>query len=142
MSKKFLSLLFSVIIFCGCFTTFSTAKVTENSSDFGIAPAFVYTQDILSKISISSKTATCKSTVLGVPGTATKIVITQYLQKKNGDSWSNVQSWSKTYDNMSAVFTNTKASLSSGTYRTKTNAKVYSGTKYETINSYSVTVTC
>ncbi|WP_410068679.1 hypothetical protein [Ruminococcus sp.] len=93
-------------------------------------------------MSISNKTATCKSTVRGISGTTTKIVITQTLQKKNGSSWNKYSSWTKTFNSWYAIYSNSKESLSSGTYRVKTVAKVYNGSAYETITIYSKTVSC
>ena len=40
------------------------------------------------------------------------------------------------------MLTTTKSGLSSGTYRLKTVAKVYSGNNYETITVYSYTASC
>ena len=102
-----------------------------------------YTQiKISGTLSISNKAATCKSTVRGISGTTTKIVITQTLQKKNGSSWNKYSSWTKTFNSWYAIYSNSKESLSSGTYRVKTTADVYSGSKYETVTAFSKTASC
>ncbi|MFR5120533.1 MAG: hypothetical protein ACLTD2_11120 [Ruminococcus sp.] len=51
-------------------------------SDDDISVCYLYTDKISGTLSISNKAATCKSTVRGISGTTTKIVITQTLQKK------------------------------------------------------------
>lgn len=103
---------------------------------------YMYTQNITSTLNISSGKATCISQVLGIPSFVTKIEITQTLQQTfGGISWYYVDSWSKTYYSTTAVYSNTKSPIGSGHYRVKTEAKVYCGSSYETIISYSTTVT-
>ena len=139
--KRILALILTITIMCGLSTTaLSLERSTNNQGEIGLY--YLYTTNVSSDISISSKKATCKSTVVGQSGVTTKIVITQRLQKKVDGSWTNVKSWTNTYNQTSAVFTNTKASLASGTYRTRTIAKVYKGSDYETIYANSVTTTC
>ena len=104
-----------------------------------IAPCYLYTDKVTSSISISGTTAIINSEVYAY-SSATKIYITQYLQKKSGSSWTQVGSGhTGVYYSKSASMTNTVSSLSSGTYRVKTVAKVFSGTSYETITNYSTT---
>lgn len=139
--KKLLVVFLAVITLVSCSVNALVLGETENFDD-EISLLYSYTSSVSSNISISSKTATCNSIVTGIIGTTTKIVITQRLQKKNGDSWSKVQSWTKTVNSYSASFTNKKESLASGTYRTRTIAKVYKGSAYETIKVNSSTTTC
>ena len=73
---------------------------------------------------------------------ASKVVVTHTLEKKSGKWWSNVTSWTKTFNTYTAIYTTSKSSFSSGTYRLKTIAKVYNGSDYETITIYSSTVSC
>lgn len=101
--------------------------------------AYTYTSSVKSTISLSGKTASCKSAIIG-NGTVTKIIVTQTLQKYTGTNWTNVTSWSKTYASNSAVYSNSKSSLTAGTYRTRTVAKVYKGTSYETVSANSSNV--
>lgn len=122
---------------------FATANAEEISTpiDEEIEENYAYTIRQESSLKITSKTCTCLSKVFGKP-TVTKISITQKLQKKSNGSWTNVKTWSKSYNSTSALYTNSKTSLSKGTYRTRTVAKVYSGSNYETVtgNSSSVTI--
>ncbi len=136
--KKLFSLLLCLTVILTCVALPTNAAVNLDET---VSPMYNYTSSVDSQLTITSKTATCKSIITGISGTTTKIEITQRLQKKNGDSWTNVQSWTKTVTTYVAVFTNTKSSLASGTYRTRTIAKVYKGTAYETIYKNSTTVT-
>ena len=72
----------------------------------------------------------------------TKISFTQKLQKKVNSEWTNIKTWSKTVNSNFVSFTNKKSSLSSGTYRTRTEAKVYKNSNCESVikNSTSVTI--
>lgn len=123
----------------------NTVLVPVNAAvveDDVVAPYYSYTNDVTGYISISGTTATMTSKVNG-KSSATKIYITQYLQKKSGSSWSQVGAGhTGVYYSKSATMTNTVSSLSSGTYRVKTVFKVFSGTSYETITDYSLTTSC
>ena len=101
---------------------------------------YLYTNNVTSTISISSNTATCKATVTGQSG-VTEIEITLCLQKKVNGTWTNIVSKTKYFYQRSAIFSYPKESLSSGTYRSRTIAKVYKGTASETIRVNSTTVT-
>lgn len=141
MKKIFTSLIAMVLLLN--LSVFANANDTSDSSgNEGIDLYYLYTNNVTSNLAISSKTATCIGTVKGISGKTTKIVMTVYLQKKNGTSWSNVTSKSKTVNGTNASLTFQKASLSSGSYRVRTVAKVYNGTKYETASANSSTVSC
>ena len=107
-----------------------------------ILEEYQYTSSISSSLYISNNTASCESTVIGFSGLATRVEITQTLQKKSGNSWNFYTSWVKNYYTWYGMLTTTKSGLSSGTYRLKTVAKVYSGNSYETITIYSNTASC
>lgn len=139
--KKLLVIFLAVVTLLSCSANALALDETENIND-EIELCYLYTNSVTSLISIKSKEATCTSKVIGLSGITTKIVITQRLQKKNGDSWSNVKSWTKTFNQVSATYTNKKGSLASGTYRTRTIAKVYKGSAYETIKVNSSTTAC
>lgn len=130
MTKKIISLSLTIVMMLCCIALPASAAVIEEET---ISPMTLYTEKVTSTISISSKVATCKSTVIGIPGITTKIVITQRLQRLEGTSWVNIKSWTKTVNSDYATFTNQSGTLVSDTYRTRTIAKVYSGTAYETI---------
>ena len=99
---------------------------------------YLYTYKCSTNLSISSLNATCTSRLDGYYGVTTKIELTQTLEETfGGVSWYYVDSWSTTVYNYYITFTNTKSPLSSGNYRIKNVAKVYSGSSYETITFYS-----
>lgn len=134
MIKKVASLLCAVVLS----TSFAVGNVASAAVILPDAPAYSYTSECSSTLSISGTTATCKSSVTGYYNETTKIVITQTLQKKNSSGdWDDVCSWNGTIYSFQGSLTNTKSSLSSGTYRLKTVATVYAGTANETITKYS-----
>ena len=140
--KRIIAILLSLLMATGmCITAFAEPG-EETPIDIEIIEEYQYTNSISSDMSISNNTASCKSVVRGFSGLATKVVIKQTLQKKSGNSWINVTSWNKTFNSWLAIYTTSKSSLSSGTYRLKTVAKVYSGNSYETITVYSSTASC
>ena len=140
--KRIFAILLSIVMSLGMGFSAYALPEEETPIDIEFVDEYSYTDKISSDMSISNNTATCKSVVRGDTSLATKIVITQTLQKKNGNSWTYVTSWSKTYNTWYAIYTTSKSSLSSGTYRLKTVAKVYSGNNYETITVYSYTASC
>lgn len=142
MMKRIFAILLSIVMSLGMGFSAYALPEEETPIDIEFVDEYSYTDKISSDMSISNNTATCKSVVRGDTSLATKIVITQTLQKKNGNSWTYVTSWSKTYNTWYAIYTTSKSSLSSGTYRLKTVAKVYSGNNYETITVYSRTASC
>lgn len=140
--KRIFAILLSIVMSLGMGFSAYALPEEETPIDIEFVDEYSYTDKISYDMSISNNTATCKSVVRGDTSLATKIVITQTLQKKNGNSWTYVTSWSKTYNTWYAIYTTSKSSLSSGTYRLKTVAKVYSGNNYETITVYSRTASC
>ena len=139
--KKFICLVLTVILTC-CITVSVSASFEDVAITDKVDARYAYANRIKSTLSISSKNATCQSTVQGSSKTVTKIVIKQTLQYKSGTKWLDVTSWVKTVNTFSLRFNNTKYNIGSGTYRVKTTADVYSGSKYETITAYSKTVSC
>lgn len=134
MLKKLIAMLMAAVMSVACFSTAAFAN--------GIMPCYVYATNCESNLSISNSTATCTSKATGKVGQTTKIVIEQTLQKQTtSGSWSSVASWSKTASSSTCIATNTKSSLSSGTYRLKSVFYVYEGVNYEQITVYSSTVT-
>ena len=84
MVKKFASL-FCAIVLSTSFVVGNVASATVILPD---SPAYSYTSDCSSNLSISGTTATCKSSVIGYYNETTKIIIKQTLQKKNSsDDW-------------------------------------------------------
>ena len=140
--KKIISLALAALLSFNTILVVSADPDPETPVEPGIIEEYQYTSSINSDLSISNNTATCRSTVIGFSNTATRVEITQTLQKKSGNSWNFYTSWVKNYNNWYGILSTTKTGLSSGTYRLKTVAKVYSGNSYETITVYSSTRTC
>ncbi len=141
MMKKFICLALTAILTC-CITVSVFASFEDVAITDKVDARYAYTNKITSIVSISSKNATCKSTVQGSSKTVTRIVVKQTLQYKSGTKWLDVTSWVKTVNTFSLRFNNTKYNIGSGTYRVKTVAKVYKGSAYETITIYSKTASC
>lgn len=141
MMKKFICLVLTVILTC-CITVSVFASFEDVAITDKVDARYAYTNKITSIVSISSKNATCQSTVQGSSKTVTKIVVKQTLQYKSGTKWLDVASWVETVNKSSVSFNNTKYNIGSGTYRVKTTADVYSGSKYETVTAYSKTASC
>ena len=130
--KKFVSFLAAVLM---CFSiggiTLSAAVIPNG----GIAsPCYVYTDQLTTTLSISNGKASCRTTIYGISGTTTKIVVTQYLEKKNGKSWDEVTHWTDTFNSWWCNDTNSYTITESGTYRLRSEATVYSGSKSEDVD--------
>lgn len=141
--KKLLAVFLSIAMLF--VTSFSASADNDFDApiDTEIAEGYQYTSEIYNTLSISSKTATCYSFVKGDPNKVTKIEIKQTLYEQIGVYWYYVTSWNKTVDSWYGKYTTTKSSLKSGTtYRLITEAKVYSGSDYETVTFYGKYVTC
>lgn len=137
--KKTIVALFAVLAICGMtiYIPEASYKAAVNN-DYEISPCYLYTQSIISSINISDGDAVCLTSVRGYSATATKITITQTLQRKSGNLWFDVWSWTNTTSNWYYDYVNYYYPLTKGTtYRVKSCIKVYSGSKYETIYSYS-----
>ncbi len=133
--KKVISLFCAVVLS----TSFVVGNVASATVILPDSPAYSYARDCSSTLSISGTTVTCESSVTGYYNETTKIVINQTLQKKNSSGdWNDVCSWSNTINSFKGSVTNTKSSLSNGTYRLKTVFTVYAENSNETIYSYSL----
>ena len=137
--KKLITLFLTLALLSLSLVNAYAAAEKPSFGDYEISPCYLYTTKLTSSLTISSKSGTCKSTIIAQSG-VTKIVVSQKLQKKVEGAWENVSTWKKTYTTYIATYTNTKSSLSSGTYRTRTVAKVYKGSDYEQISANSTTV--
>lgn len=132
--------MFLVVLVALNFSTFAFAEDIDTPIEEEVIEEYSYCNSISTYLTISSNTATCTSSVFGKYGTTTDIFIMQTLEKLSGSTWGTVAVWSNGKSCSSYTFINKKTSLSKGTFRLKTYAKVYSGTKYETITAYSSTV--
>lgn len=110
MSQKICSLFLAVVMLF----TFSSASVFASDvmlfADYGSAAT--------SYLSLNGTTATCKSTFPTEP-TVKSITITQTLEKSTLWWWDEINTWERTFNQSSATYTNSRSSLSSGTYRVK-----------------------
>ena len=133
MKKKIICLLLSIVtVLALC--SFSEETPINN-------PRYSYTNTCRSSLFISGATGECVSYLLGYPNITTKIVIKQYLQVKDGNRWRTSQSWSNTYYNYHANFSNYRTLYSGNTYRVYSEFTVYSGSNYENVYAYSTTHT-
>lgn len=140
--KRLLMIVLSLAIAVFSGMAVSAEEFDSFVPDEPIIEEYSYTNSASSSLYFSGNTANCSSSVYGYSGTTTKIFVNQYLQKKSGSSWSNVWTWQYTFTNWYCDYDNSKSSLASGTYRVKTVAKVYSGSNYETVTTYSNEVSC
>lgn len=134
MYKRIISLLCAFTII-GSFnmTEYVSAAVVQP-----VAPAYSYTSNCTSTLLLSGSTLTCDSYIEGYYNITDKIVVYQYLQRKNASNeWVTIYSWYNVINNHIGSVINYRYSVASGTYRLKTTFEVYSGTNYETITKYS-----
>lgn len=97
---------------------------------------YAYTTSVTSTLNISNGTAYCKSSAKG-NSTVTQIDGIQYLEKKNGDNWDIVDSWSDSSSRNSLNMSNSKDNIGSGTFRVRTVFTVYSGSSSEVVEKIS-----
>jgi hypothetical protein len=76
MMKKFICLVLTVILTC-CITVSVSAFFEDVAITDKVDARYAYTNRIESTLSISSKNATCQSTVQGSSKTVTRIVVKQ-----------------------------------------------------------------
>ncbi len=76
MMKKFICLALTAILTC-CITVSVFASFEDVAITDKVDARYAYTNKITSIVSISSKNATCKSTVQGSSKTVTRIVVKQ-----------------------------------------------------------------
>lgn len=130
--KKIISCLVAILMCCSVGGVSLSAANIPN--DNAVSPCYVYTDQITTVFGIYEGEASCTTTIYGIPVTTTKIEVTQYLEKKNGNSWDEVTHWTETYYSWWCNFANSYTITESGTYRLRSVAKVYSGTKYENVD--------
>ncbi len=148
MLKKFCIALMSVILMCCSMNLLVNAESYAAVEDYAIdssvvgneiQPCYNYANTVNAILNNSNGKAECKGVVTGYNGTTTKIKITMTLQKKKLLWWSKAEEWTTTVSDYKTTFAKT-AAVSSGKYRVKVEAVVYSGSKSETITVYSSTV--
>lgn len=134
--KRILSIFMACLVICSAGGITASAAVPPDNGSI-VSPCYLYTDKAYSNLTISGGVASCKSTVYGISGTTTRIFVMQTLQKKNGNSWSDVISWGKTFYSWYCSYPNPYSLTEKGTYRVKTEARVYKDTAYETVTTYS-----
>lgn len=133
----FLTMLMMVFVLPTTFVHAEAQVMNAPPGDSVAQPLYAYTKSVRSNLSISGTTATCTSTVNGAAN-VTKIVATQYLQKKVLWWWTEVDHWPKTVNGNYLSMTNTKTGLDSGTYRVVVEATVYCNGGSEDVSAESV----
>lgn len=129
MFKKLIALVIMLV------SMFSLICFSVSADESGMM--YLYTRSCSSSLSISGSTATCNSSLRGYYGLTTKIEVTQTLQVRDGNQWRQSKTWTATYYSHNCDFENTKTLYSGNTYRVKSEFKVYAGSSYETVYSYS-----
>ena len=137
--KKLISFLLASVISISAFAVVSVSADTELDTVITetVQPRYAYVNSTSTDLYISNGKATCTSIIKGMP-TVTKIVATQYLEKKVLWWWEEVDHWDKTVNGDYLYMCNSKNNLDDGaTYRVRTVATVYSGTDYEIVEDTS-----
>ena len=102
-----------------------------------IVEEYSYTNSVSSSLTISGNTAYCSGTVVG-KACADRIVATLRLQKKVLWWWSDVKTWAGSVDGNYLEMHEDEPLTSSGTYRTRIDATVYSGNDSEDVYCDSI----
>ena len=138
--KKITAVLAAIIISASAFAVNASAYKQEKAIDDIIIVNDINSAGKISRLSISGKSATCKSTYSDKNSSISYVKIEQTLEKSTFGLFFGVSgaSWNKTIYSDYAVVTNSKTNLDSGTYRLKTvfTVKTKDG-KTETITVYS-----
>lgn len=139
MFKKMVSMLLCVIMALSVGMVSASAGTVDDASDVAIEPLYEYASGRYESVMFNALSATCYSKLDGYSDT-TKIEIKMSLQKKGLIFWSDVASWSQTFNGTDAYMSKTYTVSGGGTYRVKTTYRVYSGSAYEDITGYSAEV--
>ena len=100
---------------------------------------YSYTQSVSAMLVRSGTTLTGKTQVVGYSGITTKIEIDQYLEICAwGYLWIPLPADSQTTYGSEASLYKNYGSNDPGTYRIRSEIKVYSGSNYESITAYSL----
>lgn len=146
MWKKIVGLITAITMIIGTgVTSFAedltaTEAVTNRQTEGNfseIIPFAVNNSTQFVTLSISTNNiAYTKCTIVGIVG-VTKTSITATLQKKSGNTWTTVKTWSVTKNAKNATLEKTQKVADKGTYRMKVVFKAYKGSKWETKTVYS-----
>lgn len=138
--KRIVSIFMACLVLCSAGGVIASAAVPPDNGGI-VSPCYLYTNQVYSNLSINQGAASCRSTVYGIQDTTTMIVVTKILQKKNGNSWTDVNTWNKIFFTWYCSYPSPYTVTEKGTYRVRTVAKVYKGTDYETVYANSTEVT-
>lgn len=97
-----------------------------------------YTNCTTQGMSIKNGTATVTASVTGYQGVATKVVMYMYLQQSKNGGWTNLTSYTHTFNTYYGDAEHYYSTCPKGyTYRLRCSYYVYSGSQYEHIIAYS-----
>lgn len=138
--KKIIAAILCTSSLCASLAVPTSAETTHPYIDDDISLAYEIATTPTSILTISSKTASCKSSVHSK--TKVEITVEHTLEKYSGLLWiwSDVDgaSWTKTANSTSVTLTSTKSGLDSGTYRLRSEfTLVDSDGETETFTIYS-----
>lgn len=145
--KKWISLL-AILVMCFAFSTGVSAEEIDDNNDYsheliGLegtekTERWSYTSYTTQGLTISGGTATFSASVTGYSDKATKIVMYMYLQQSTSSGgWTNLASYTHTFNNYYGGAEHTYSVPSGYTYRLRCSYYVYSGSEYEHIIAYS-----
>lgn len=106
-------ILYLFLLICICFFS---SKAHTYAAMTNASPQYIQIHNVTSKVTLDRSTACCSTKVVLLHrGT---IKITMHLQKKSGEKWSNIKSWTNTKENTISFLLEKKHTISqSGTYR-------------------------
>ena len=104
-----------------------------------IVEEYSYTDAVSSVLTISGNTAYCSGSVIG-KSSVTRIEATLKLQKKVLWWWSDEKTWPGSVNGNYLEMHENETLTSSGTYRVRIEARVYSGNNYEDVYCNSTEV--
>lgn len=145
LSKKYVKniMLMLVLMFTFAFSMNVYAEEPVDNNDYSneVVPGYEktsrwsYTDSVYAALTLSTNGAsTTYSDVTGYQSMVTKIITYTYLQRLDGNSWTNVDSVSHTAYSWHTEYQDSMTTVSWGhDYRTRNSVYVYSGDSYENI---------
>lgn len=125
-----------IIVACVCIVFNMTIMVTfaNVENDLEIKPMAQNFTTANAYLSISGGTAICSTTVNGIVGKTTKIMVRMYLQEY---TWKTISNWSDTKNSMMMSIEQTATVSRGAKYRVKSDITVCAGVERESITKYS-----
>ena len=113
------------------------ASAAKTEGKAAVQPRYSYTGYTTTGLEITTTgTAYCTATAEGYEDITTKIYINMKLQQYIALQWTTIAEWQGTFNDVHGILSKTKQ-VYTGRYRVKADFTVYSGSSYETINTYS-----